>query len=246
MNLVSRESDIPLYKQICDHMIQQINRGELKPGDKIPSEIELSNLYHVSRMTVRQALNSMLREQVLIRRRGYGTFVAEKMVQRTFHPNCITGFFDEFSSGEFPLQSTVIENTLVFPPRTIQEVMNLDEKTLTCKLVRVRFLGAQPLIVDESYIDKAYWESIKDTDFTNISLFAHLAEVIGEKPETADIDVQATSASQTIARYLKITQGSPIIRAIMVNKYHDGRVLHTGRLYCPDYMSLKFTIGNPG
>lgn len=78
MNFISRESDIPLYKQICDDIIQKINNRELKPGDRIPSEIELAATYNVSRMTVRQALNDMLRERVLLRRRGYGTFVAEK------------------------------------------------------------------------------------------------------------------------------------------------------------------------
>ena len=149
MNFNSRESDIPLYKQICDDIIQKINNRELKPGDRIPSEIELAATYNVSRMTVRQALNDMLRERVLLRRRGYGTVVAEKMVERTFHPNVITGFFDEFSeNGE--LVSVVVENALVFPPKSICKMMNLDERTLTVKLTRVRFLDGQPLVLDDS------------------------------------------------------------------------------------------------
>lgn len=242
MNFVSRESDIPLYKQICDDIIQKINNRELKPGDRIPSEIELAAAYNVSRMTVRQALNDMLRERVLLRRRGYGTFVAEKMMERTFHPNVITGFFDEFSeNGE--LVSVVVENTLVFPPKSICTVMNLDERTLTVKLTRVRFLDGQPLVMDESYIDKSLWDRIRDTDFSRISLYAFLADILGEKPVSADLDIQAATASQTVAGYLKITQGAPILKALMANRYKDGRVLHVGRLYCPDYMGLKFTIG---
>ena len=234
MNFISRESDIPLYKQICDDIIQKINNRELKPGDRIPSEIELAATYNVSRMTVRQALNDMLRERVLLRRRGYGTFVAEKMVERTFHPNVITGFFDEFSeNGE--LVSVVVENALVFPPKSICKMMNLDERTLTVKLTRVRFLDGQPLVLDESYIDKSVWEQVKDTDFSRISLYAFLAEVLGEKPVSADLDIQAATASQAVAGYLK--------KAFMANRYADGRVLHVGRLYCPDYMGLKFTIG---
>lgn len=244
MNMVNRESDIPLYKQISDIIIRQIGTGELKPGDKVPSEIELSNIYDVSRMTARQSLNDMIRERILIRRRGYGTFIAEKMVQRTFRPNIITGFFDEFSMQGSPLQSKVVENSLVFPPRSIQSAMGIDEKTLTCKLVRVRYLDSQPLIVDESYIDKECWDQIKDTDFSNISLFAFLANIIGEKPKTADIEVQASSASQSVAGYLQIAQGTPIIKALMSNRYADGRILHAGRLYCPDYMVLKFAIGS--
>ena len=48
---------------------------------------------------------------------------------------------------------------------------------------------------------------------------------------------------QAVAGYLKIAQGAPILKAFMANRYADGRVLHVGRLYCPDYMGLKFTIG---
>lgn len=242
MNYINRESDIPLYKQICDDIIQKINNHELQPGDRIPPEVELAATYNVSRMTVRQALNDMLRERVLLRRRGYGTFVAEKMVERTFHPKVITGFFDEFSeSGK--LLSVVVENTLVFPPKSICKMMNIDERTLTVKLTRVRFLDGQPLVLDESYIDKSLWEHIQDTDFSNISLYAYLADILGEKPVSADFDIQAASASQTVSGYLKISQGAPILKAFMANRYADGRVLHVGRLYCPDYMGLKFTIG---
>lgn len=242
MNFINRESDIPLYKQICDDIIQKINNHELKPGDRIPSEVELAATYNVSRMTVRQALNDMLRERVLQRRRGYGTFVAEQMMKRTFRPNVITGFFDEFSeNGE--LVSIVVENALVFPPKSICSMMEIDERTLAVKLTRVRLLDDQPLVVDESYIDKSLWEQIKDTDFSHISLYAFLADVVGEKPTSADLDIQAATASQSVAGYLKIAQGAPILRALMANRYENGRVLHVGRLYCPDYMGMKFTIG---
>jgi len=243
MHFISRESDIPLYKQICDDIIQKINNHELKPGDRIPSETELAAAYRVSRMTVRQALNEMLRERVLLRRRGYGTFVAEKMVERIFHPNVITGFFDEFNKNNEQLVSVVVENALVFPPKSISNVMNLDERTLTVKLTRVRLLDGQPLVLDESYIDKSLWEHIKDTDFRHISLYAFLADILGERPVSADLEIQAATASQTVAGYLKITQGAPILKAIMANRYKDGRVLHVGRLYCPEYLGLKFTIG---
>lgn len=243
MNNVSRESDIPLYKQICDDIIQKINNRELNPGDRIPSETELAQEYSVSRMTVRQALNDMLRERILLRRRGYGTFVAEKMVKRTFHPNTVTGFFDEFNREDAPLRSIVVDNTLVFPPKSVCDVMGLDEKTLAVKLTRIRVLEDQPLVVDESYIDKSLWDQMKDTDFSSISLYAFLERAFGERAESAEFDVQASIASQTIAKYLAIAKGSPILRVLMANRYHDGRVRHVGWLYCPDCMELKFTIG---
>lgn len=243
MGVINRECAIPLYKQICDDIIQKIECHELKPGDKIPSETELASQYDVSRMTVRQALNEMLRERVLLRRRGFGTFVAEKIVTRTFHANTVTGFYDEFNSPEYPLRSIVIEKSLVFPQKSVCEQMGIDERTLAVKLTRIRVQGDQPLLVDESYLDKALWDQIKDTDFSEISLFAFLSEIQGVKAETADCDVRAMTASQKIAEHLKISPGTPILKVLMTNRYEDGRTPHVGVLYCPDNMGLKFAIG---
>lgn len=244
MGAVNRECAIPLYKQICDDIIQKIGRGDLQPGDRICSETELAAQYDVSRMTVRQALNEMLRERILLRRRGYGTFVAEKMMTRTFHPNTITGFYDEFNSEETPLRSIVVEKALVFPQKSVCDLMGLDEKTLAVKLTRVRMQGDQPLVVDESYLDKDLWDQIKDADFTEISLFAFLEKILGARAEAADFDVRATTASQTIAKYLKIGPAAPVLKVLMTNRYRDGRTPHVGLLYCPDNMGLKFAIGN--
>lgn len=242
--MVNRECAIPLYKQICDDIIQKIERQELKPGDRISSETELAAYYDVSRMTLRQALNELLRERVLLRRRGYGTFVAEKMVTRTFHPNTITGFYDEFNTNENnPLTSLVVEKALVFPQKSVCDQMGLDEKTLAVKLTRVRYLGNQPLVVDESYLDKELWDKVRDTDFSNISLYAFLADIHGVRADAADFDVRATTASQTIAGYLQISPGAPMLKVLMTNRYRDGRTPHVGLLYCPDSMGLKFAIG---
>lgn len=243
MSPISRESDIPLYKQICEDIIQKVNSGVLQPGDKVQPEIEMSQYYNVSRMTVRQALNELLRERVLTRKRGYGTFVAEKTVKRVFHPTVITGFYDEFSSSDSTLKSEVVEKCLVFPSSTIARLMKIDERELVCKLTRVRYLDGQPLIVDESFINKKFWESIEKQDFSDCSLFAFLEDLAGEKPVTANIEIHAVGAPQTIANYLKISKGAPIINAVMANYYKDSHVFHVGRLYCPEYLGLNFTIG---
>ncbi|MGJ7913515.1 GntR family transcriptional regulator [Neobacillus sp. LXY-1] len=67
----------PLYLQIKSELKRKIEEGEWKPGDKIPSELELCELYNVSRITVREAINELVWEEYLIKQRPKGTFVLD-------------------------------------------------------------------------------------------------------------------------------------------------------------------------
>jgi len=74
--IVNRDSPIPAYYQIALDLRQRITGGEWRAGHQLPSEPELSKQYAVSRMTMRQAVAELVKEGVLVRRRGHGTFVS--------------------------------------------------------------------------------------------------------------------------------------------------------------------------
>ena len=99
----------PLYQQIKDLILQGLRLDEWKPGEAIPSEIELATRYHVSQGTVRKAIDELAAENLLVRRQGKGTFVAthsEDHVQYRF----LKLMPDQGSaSEEGPAQRTVIE-----------------------------------------------------------------------------------------------------------------------------------------
>ena len=74
------ESAAPRYRQIADHLRALVVAG--RPGDRLPSDAELCALFGVSRMTARQAVDQLLVENLVVRHRGQGTFVAERPVPR--------------------------------------------------------------------------------------------------------------------------------------------------------------------
>ena len=84
MSTVTKEADpagqaavyAPLYRQIKDLIVQGLQRGEWKPGEMIPSEIDLAARFQVSQGTVRKAVDELSTENLLVRRQGKGTFVA--------------------------------------------------------------------------------------------------------------------------------------------------------------------------
>ena len=80
--LLDRKGSVPLYEQIKNIIEQQIKNGELKEGEKIPSERELCEIYDVSRITVRQAIALAENEGLLYRSQGMGTFVAKPKIKQ--------------------------------------------------------------------------------------------------------------------------------------------------------------------
>lgn len=81
---------VPLYEQIYNYVINEIRGGKLKPGDRVPSEKELSNQFHVSRITSKKALEKLTTDQVVERMRGKGSFVAPQIDAGRLE-NLITG-----------------------------------------------------------------------------------------------------------------------------------------------------------
>jgi len=78
---IDRDSAVPLYHQLKEWIMDEIEKGELEPGTQIPSETTLCSLLGLSRATVREALNQLVAEGWLYRIRGIGTFVRDNMVE---------------------------------------------------------------------------------------------------------------------------------------------------------------------
>lgn len=81
--MIKKDSHIPIYYQIETEIKKLAETKDLKPGDLIPSEREFAEKYEVSRMTVRQAVNNLVNEGILVRRWGKGTFIAEPKIGLT-------------------------------------------------------------------------------------------------------------------------------------------------------------------
>lgn len=75
MKALKQFSAVTLQEQLHDELLKQIKSGQYQPGDRIPSEMQLSAMYHISRVTVRNAIQQLVDEDLLIKRHGKGTFV---------------------------------------------------------------------------------------------------------------------------------------------------------------------------
>ena len=206
---VDRDVPIPLYYQIADQLRNKVQTGELKPGQQIPPERELTELFDVSRMTVHQAITYLVRLGVLTVRRGAGTFVAEpKFTHDTMR---VVGFEEEVARQDGKVTSVVLENDLVEASETVQSFLNLEPGAEVYKIVRVRKAWGIPLVLETSNIPAALCPGLSDHDFSSHSLFTILREEYGLEMFRTEQFLEAVGAVEYEARLLDLEPGSPLV-----------------------------------
>ena len=127
----------PLYKQVYDLLVDRLANRHWKPSEPLPSEFALADELGVSQGTVRKALNQMVDEQLLTRRQGKGTFVAE----HTQESSLFRFFRFKQPGGEKLIPDTEVIKKKV---RTINarevKILGLEKNEQVCEMIRVRSL----------------------------------------------------------------------------------------------------------
>ena len=135
----------PLYAQVRERLMRRLVDGEWSPGMLLPSEIELARQLQVSQGTVRKALDSMTADNLLLRRQGRGTYVAEPEESRILFQ-----FFrlspDE-GSPSFP-DSKVLSTNQAKPTKTEKAALNLGPEDDVFRIERIRSLSGQPILIE--------------------------------------------------------------------------------------------------
>lgn len=224
MKVITRENRLPLYIQLKDLIIEQIEKKKWQPGDAIPTEKELQKAHQVSRTTVRQALYELVNEGVLNKIQGKGTFVAQPKLE-PIRPD-VTGFTQDMAIKGRDIRSIVLETETVQAEEKIARALHQSVGIDLFKLVRLRLLDGVVIGYHEAYINKRLVGAIPlDTyDFANGSLYECLKQeglVLGVADET----VEAGLAGELYANFLGISANSPVLKLTRVTHLQDGSPL---------------------
>jgi GntR family transcriptional regulator len=174
---INAQSAMPLYYQIKQNLLELVESGKFTPGELLPAEGEIGEYYGVSRLTVRQAVGELVREGVLLRERGRGTFVARP---KTTHSMLRTAGFSERirESGQKP-SSQVISYEIIPAPASVAENLQILEGALVYKLVRLRSVDGEPQMIETTHLPQAMFPDMENVDFSQVSLYSTLAEKFG-------------------------------------------------------------------
>jgi GntR family transcriptional regulator len=200
---------IPAYVQLKESLLEKIRKGEFPVGGLIPSERELADTLKISRMTVRQALNELVLDGVLVRERGRGTFVTiPKLEQKN-----IMSFSDTVRQKGLEPSATVLRFETLEASKALCAVLDLEKGEKIYNLKRLRSAGGIPVAIEQNYIPEKYCPKLDQYDLTsslynifknnysfNISFVDHV--ITSSKPGKEEKELLSISGSVPI---LKVT-----------------------------------------
>ncbi|MCL4458490.1 MAG: GntR family transcriptional regulator [Chloroflexi bacterium] len=207
--IVSEESPLPLYYQVREIIRQQIEKGDLLPGARLETEQELTTRFGVSRTTVRQAINDLVKDGLLYRKRGKGTFIRQPRIEQEL--SGLTGFVEDMVALGFQPTARVIGIETVPATKGVAEQLHLSLGDEVVRIERVRLANGQPVSLDVTYIPPRLGRQIAEDDLTAHPIFSLLEDKYGILLGEADYCIEASAADKHTAEVLGVPVGAPIL-----------------------------------
>jgi GntR family transcriptional regulator len=202
---IDRQSPVPLYHQLAEQLSSAIAGGQLQPGDPFENEIAVAERLQVSRPTVRRAIQELVDQGLLVRRRGLGTTVANSKVHRKFE---LTSLYDDLlREGRDPL-TTVLKHEITTDDRAAA-ALDLPVDTPLLHVTRVRRAGATPLALMNNWLPPATSDVTRE-DLEANGLYAVLRDR-GVRPVVAQQSIRARMPTALERRHLEIRGSQPVL-----------------------------------
>ena len=198
-----------LYDQIKDDLLSKIKDGTYPEGQTIPSELELAEIYGVSRPTIRQALQILVSDGYLEKRRRRGTVVTKPKVSQSFTMS-ISSFEDAMRlAGRLP-KTKVLVFKRERANAEVEKRLELTRGQDVFKHVRLRYADDLPTVLVESYIPCALYPGLDSFDFNESSLYAAM-DACGNPVMTARRRLEVIKADGAAAALLDVEAGDPLL-----------------------------------
>lgn len=198
----SPTSDLPMYEQLLSYFRLMIQAGELKPGEKVITEGEICKILNISRTTVRQAMEQLVSEGLIVRYRGKGSFIADPKMKRPI--NYLYNFTENMQELGVTPTSRIVEAQVETAKDTIRECLQLPaSQTQVFHLTRVRCGDDDPILLEDTFIPYYLCEGIEQIDFSNNSLYQILSNRYSLNLYHATETIEAVLISQSEATFLE-------------------------------------------
>lgn len=224
---LDKSSFTPLYFQIQTHLLKMIQSGELRAGDSVPSEEELARAYGVSRMTSRQALQSLKNQGYATGQKGRGTFVTQPKVEKDI--SHLAGFTAEMRSLGMNASSRVLEAVTIKTSAEVASQLQVATDAAIFKLVRLRYADGVPVAIEESSLSPDRFPGIETIDFQRASLYQILRERYRVNIGSADEILEARAANRKEANLLEIPIRSSLLLISRTLRGTDGKPVEAVR-----------------
>jgi GntR family transcriptional regulator len=206
---LDRSSPLPLYHQLSELLLGQIVGGQIKPHEAMLTERELIDMFGVSRITVRRALEELEHRGYIQREQGRGTFVAPARIQRGVAK--LTSFSEEIAArGMTPGVRLLALHREPAAGRVAHE-LQIQPGMPIWLVERLRFADSECIVLNISYLSLPAQVTLTEEELTREPSLWALLERKGIRMATADKTIEAIVADEEQARLLQVPRAAPLL-----------------------------------
>ena len=229
----SKNSQLPLYEQIKGQLQQKIQSGEYPALSQLPSENELSELFSVSRITIRQALHKLSQDGLIFKVHGKGTFVSKPKAYQNITQ--LQGFAEAMSSSGHHILNEVLSIEFIEAPLKVASKLKLAVRSQVVEIKRVRLLNNEPVSYELTYLPAEIGLQLqnKQVDLRVSDIFTAIEQDLSISLGYADLNIDAIQADDELAQLLSVDIHTPILRV--------ERLTHDAHEHPIDYEYLYFS-----
>jgi GntR family transcriptional regulator len=218
---LSRDSAVPLYQQIKQNLLQDIESGILEPHTQLPSERKLVEQYGVSRITVRQALSELVQQGYLYAKPAKGFFVAEQ--PQPYELNVLLSFTSVARERGLNPSGRVLEADIVPASQALARQLLIPLGAEVVFLVRLRLINDMPVRIEQVWLPHDRCPGILKHDLNEASLYAILRDEFGLVLTQAHTTIRARLASAQEREWLELADPDAVVTVDQLTLGQDGR-----------------------
>ncbi|HCE07449.1 MAG TPA: GntR family transcriptional regulator [Oxalobacteraceae bacterium] len=224
----------PLYQQIKALITQSLQSGEWKPGELIPSEVELATRFKVSQGTVRKAIDELSAENLVVRRQGKGTFVAthhEARAQFRF-----LRLMPDGGEAHYPA-NRIIEVKRLRAPAEVARLLDIKAGDSVIFIKRVQSFDGTPTILEELWLPGAIFKGLTAERLIEYKgpMYGLFESEFSTHMIHAAEQIRAVSADDESAELLSVARGAPLLSVERVSYTYGNKPVEVRRgLYRTD------------
>jgi GntR family transcriptional regulator len=215
----------PLYLQLKRWIEDAVHRGAIWPGDALPSERDLAVRVDMSRVTVRKAVQHLVRDGVLVQRHGSGTYVASQPGRVEQSLSQLTSFTEDMARRGMTVRSIWLDRGVYAPSPEETVILGLSATDAVARIARLRLSGDSPLAIERAALSSRL---LPDPEAVGTSLYAHL-DKSGSRPVRAIQRIRAVSLGDDDARLLDVAPGVASLHIERTSYLASGRVVEFTR-----------------
>lgn len=238
--MLDRKSPEPLYVQLDRILRKKISDGIWQPGAAVPSENELCREYGISRMTARSVISGLVREGLLYRVQGKGTFVPDAKIT-TRSPGYL-GIRDQLEAQGYRIETQLLFFGQEAASASVAAALSCMEGESVYMIKRLRRMNGLPISIHHSYLPAALCPDLSQIHLSEERQLCHvLEEDFGFVTSKVQETLESVLAKKKDAALLQVEPGSPLLLLEERNFDHSGAVFEFSRIWFRgDKLKLHF------